>query len=192
MPSGWLTPSAPMPTTDPRFDQGFYNQLAHGTYEFGTSTPLHHLTQSPSVYLQRTGLSDAFVAQIEQTFRDEIPAFTGGALTLAQFQTGTTLKPDADGWIVIELGLDDAAACGLTKLGAAAGHMWINTAGKCARRGEITAFASLYAHEMGHALGFYHVEYGLMQASVTFDQTLTERERFHGAVAYTQANGSTR
>lgn len=190
-PFTWLTPSAPLPVTNPRFDQSFYNELAHGTLE-APSAPLRRLMQSPSVYLQRTGLSDAFVGQIEQTFKDEIPAFTGGVLTLARFESGEALRPDADGWIVIELAHDEAAACGNTKLGASAGHMWINTKASCARRGEPVAFPSLFAHEMGHALGFYHVDAGLMQPNVTYDQSLTEREQFHGAVAYTQSPGSTK
>lgn len=184
----WLTPSAPLPTTNPQFDQTFYNALAHGTLEMGTSAPLRRLLQSPSIYLQRAGLSDAFVAQVEQTYRQEIPAFTGGALTLARFETGESPRPEADGWIVIELRNDDAADCGSTKLGASAGHMWINTASKCERGGSL--LVSIFAHELGHALGFYHVDSGLMQPFVTVDQTLTAREQYHGAVAYTQAIGS--
>lgn len=186
LPGSWFAPAVPLPTTDARFDGTFYDALVHGARDFAASSPLRRLTVSPSVYLQRTGLSDAFVAQLEQTFREEIPAFTGGALSLARFETGDTLRPDAAGWIVIELRADDTAACGLTKLGASAGHMWINTTARCARRGEPVPFASLFAHEMGHALGFYHVDSGLMQPDVTFDQQLTERERFHGAIAYTQ------
>lgn len=184
----WLTPSAPLPTTNPQFDQSFYNALAHGTLEMGTSTPLHRLMQSPSIYLQRAGLSDAFVAQIEQTYREEIPAFTGGALTLARFEAGETTRAEAGGWIVIELRNDGAADCGSTKLGASAGHIWINTAAKCQRDGSL--YLSIFAHELGHALGFYHVDSGLMQPYVTKDQQLTDREQLHGAVAYTQALGS--
>lgn len=176
--ASWFAPS--LPTTDARFDATFYNELVHGTLE-APSMPARRLWQSPSVYLQRTGLSDAFVAQIEQTIREEIPAFTGNALHLAQWETGTALKPDTDGWIVIEL-RDDAGDCGRTIVGASAGHVIINTADKCLRRDAL--LTAIFAHEIGHALGFYHVDAGLMQAYVTVDQTLTERERFHGAVAY--------
>lgn len=185
-------PAVPLPV-DTRFEPSFYRDLAHGTYEAPTApAPVRRWLRSPSVYLQRRGLSDAFVAMLEQTFREEIPAFTGGALVLDRFESGVELRPDVEGWIVIELGTDDAKACGLTKLGAEAGHMWINAAAKCARRGEPVAFPSLFAHEMGHALGFYHVAEGLMQPTVTFEQGLTEREKYHGAAMYAQPNGSTR
>lgn len=193
--SNWLAPSLPLPTTDARFDPAFFNELAHGTLEFPDAppAPLHRLTQSPSVYLQRTGLSDAFVAQIEQMFREEIPAFTGGALTLNQFQSGEALKPDTSDWIVIELRTDDPPNCGATTFGLFGSHVQINMASRCALRGQTIPPAALFAHEMGHALGFYHVDAGLMQTYYSIDapeQTLTDREKYHGAVAYTQAIGS--
>lgn len=183
-PSGWLGLSAPLPTSDPRFNADFYQQLVRGTLESSTPFSPRRLASPPSIYLQRSGLSDAFVADVERRIRAEVPAFTGGALTVARWETGLEARPESEGWIVIELRTDEAVNCGMSKVGASAGHIWINTASKCARRGEPTGPASLFAHEVGHALGFFHVDAGLMQADVPMDQELTDRERYHGAVAY--------
>lgn len=186
------TPAVPAPSlpTDPRFDLTFYRQLTQNAHD-GPPARLQRLTSSPRIYLQRTGLSDGFVAQLEQTARELIPAFTGGALSLAGWEAGTETRADANGWIMVTLRNDDAANCGNANVGLAAGHIWLNTKPNCARRGEIVGTAAMFAHELGHALGFWHTGEGLMQSpAVSLDQQITDRERYHGAYAYTQPNGS--
>lgn len=188
------TPTPIVPTftapSDPRFDLGFYRQLAHNALD-NPVHPLQRLTQSPAIYLQRTGLSDAFVAQLEQTARDLIPAFTGGALALAGWETGTEAPADRAGWITVTLRNDESANCGNANVGLAAGHIWLNTASRCGRNGEPVMYASGFAHELGHALGFWHVDGGLMRGgTISTDATLSDRERYHGALAYQQPIGS--
>lgn len=172
--------------SDAAYDATFYRALVHG----GGATPLRRLEASPRIYLKRTGLSDGFVAQLEQTARETLPAFTGGALTVAGWETGTALRPDTPGWIIVELRVDERAACGETRLGAVAGHVTLNTKLACQRDGEPVAYAAVFAHELGHALGFYHVGDGLMQPDVVRGAGVSARERYHGALAYRQANGS--
>jgi len=49
------------------------------------------------------------------------------------------------------------------------------------------------AHEIGHALGFYHLDFpnALMFPNYqTFHKTITDGERYHGAVAYARTRGN--
>jgi hypothetical protein len=148
------------------------------------------LAQAPSIYLQRTGLSDANVAALEQAARDVIPALTGGRFQLAAWETGTDLRADANGWITVEIVNDPALDCGRTDIGAPAGHIWLNIASRCTFRG-FTVHPTTFSHEIGHALGFRHVSCAcLMNTAVQIGTTATDIERYHASIAYHRSAGN--
>lgn len=180
-------PPPPPPVVLPDgFDEAFYRQFALGTLD-GPAQPLRILPTSPSIYLQTTGLQPATVAAYEAAARAVVPALTGGRLSVTAWETGPDVRSERAGWIVTELVNDANANCGRSMIGAAAGHVWINTAEKCHRNGDRVATASVFAHELGHALGFYHIDRdGLMRTPVPPDAAPTALERLHGAYAYAQ------
>jgi len=109
----WVTSASPtvdlIPDAAP-FDLGFYRQLVRDGLESpGALQPLRLLGASPSIYLQRAGLTDATVAAFEQAARGVVPALTGGRLAVATFASGAEARPTAVGWIVAELVSDDVA-----------------------------------------------------------------------------------
>lgn len=167
------------------FDLGFYRQLVRGALN-GSMEPLRRLTASPSIYLQTAGLSPAMVSSMEAAARAVVPALTGGALSVAGWETGEAAKVPQAGWIVISTDHEVPGECGRSTI--AGGDIHISTRPNCVDSGYA---ATNLAHELGHALGFRHVPSGLMAAPAPRGVTLpSEPERYHGAIAYKRPNGS--
>lgn len=191
-------PPSPVVAADPaRFDAGFNAQLVHDAYDHpaDASQRAKLLLSSPSIYLQSTGLSAATVAAIEAEARAIVPALTGGRMNVAAFETGVGLRPLAFGWIVVELVNDPAVTwCGFTDIGAAAGHVRLNLARAFTNgNGCFRSLADTFGHELGHALGFYHVADTACIMSIgrplSHDGTLCDKEQYHASLAY-QSNGA--
>jgi len=172
------------------FDLAFYRDLARGSQQ-GAIQPLRVLSQPPSVYLQTAGLRPSTVAAFAAVARDLVPALTGGRLPLATWETGEVARAVRPGWITVELIADDSAPCGSSLIGAPQGHIRLNTIPGCHRNGDIVGTPNLFAHELGHALGFYHVaREGALMHPITTVPLPTEAERHHAALAYARVTGN--
>lgn len=172
------------------FDLTFYRQLVRSGLDSPSSLqPLRVLTQSPRIYLQRTGLSDETVAALEQAARAFVPALSGGRLQVASWETGDAARPAGGGGIVIDLINDSARSCGESFVGESAGHIWLNQKSSCTRPLHHT-----FGHELGHALGFRHVDdtAALMMATrpLSHNGLPSDRERYHAAIAYARRSGN--
>jgi hypothetical protein len=198
----WVTTAAPSVDLirEQGFDLGFYRQLARNGYEAPTQLqPLRVLTQAPSFYMEvegARGLSAATAARVERVARRIVPVMTGGRFQVAVWQTGPSARAPQSGWIMIER-KDDLAGpdvpatqvvCGRAVVGQAAGQIWLSGEPRC-------QWDALFAHEIGHALGFWHVDQpGYLMFPREYDGSSpdapSERERHHAAIAYTRASGN--
>lgn len=195
---GRTTPSVDLIRDAAPFSAIFYNQLARGTLE-DPIQPLYVLAQAPSFYLQTAGLSGGNVDRLMAAIREIVPAMTGGRFTASTIETGLTARPEQAGWIVIELVNEpDSGHCGRAWVGASSGHVWLNTASSSAttcgiRNGDAVERPSIQ-HEIGHALGFWHIDVrgALMNGALRWDSgtALTEGERYHAAIAYHRQPGN--
>ena len=192
--AGFLTRQAWIMTAQPTvdlipeagFDLTFYRQFVRGALD-GRMEPLRRWIQPPSIYLQRTGLSDATVAALEQAAREAVIAFTGGQYGVTAWETGEGRRAAQSGWIMVEL-VNNEDSCGRAVIGG--GTIWLNTAERCHRNGAIILSPNGFTHEIGHTMGFWHVPSGLMQTPLPPNTLISPRERHHAALAYARPVGS--
>jgi hypothetical protein len=200
---GYITRETWVQTTNPRidlipeagFDLGFYRQFARNGLDGAGSPlqPLFVLRQAPAFYLEVEGAKGVTVERarkLEAVARRVVPMLTGGRFQVTRWETGPTPREPQAGWIMIER-RDDPDACGRAYVGRSAGQIWLNNDLDC--RMEAT-----FAHEIGHALGFWHVDRpgSMMWGSpdkyrLSASDAPTDTEQHHAALAYARQPGNT-
>ena len=101
---------------------------------------------------------------------------------------------DRRGWITIRIvprgsGPDwiQNAHCGGAYIGANPGSIWLIDAPECTTD---RMRARMLVHELGHALGLYHVpDDDAVMKQFTWTTTFSAAERFHGPLAYEVGRG---
>jgi hypothetical protein len=172
------------------FDLNFYRQFARGSLD-GSLQPLRMLREAPSFYMEvegPKGLPVQVAAQLQLLARRVVPDLTGGRFQVVRWETGPTPRPRQDGWIMIERRDEANEVCGRALIGASAGQIWLDGNGRC-------NIAAVFAHEIGHALGFWHVD---IPGSLMFPRdrasniadAATERERRHALIVYRRTAGN--
>ena len=191
----WVSSATPTVDLFPEigFDLEFYRQLARDNFDKtrGGNETLLVLPQSPSFYMEvegAKGLSTAVAQRLELVARRIVPAMSGGRLHVVRWETGPAPREPQDGWIMVER-RDEKGACGRAMVGASAGHIWLDA------NGQNCTYDAVFAHEIGHALGFFHVEQkGSMmypqQRNSNLADAPTELERAHAAFAYARPRGN--
>jgi len=180
--------------TSPPFSSVFYGQLVRNMLESPAPDVVRTLPSAPSLYLQTTGLSAANIDHLVAAARDVVPMMTGGRFALASLETGPDTRPPTPGWIVVDVVNEGATGeCGRANIGSVAGHIWLNVGEpRCDIRGDRVPAVS-FRHEMGHALGFFHIDVPnslMFHASNRGDGLPTELEKYHAGIAYHRAAGN--
>ena len=178
------------------FDLAFYRQFARNAYDApGHLQPLWVLPIAPSFYMEvegRQGLSTQVGRQLEAVARRLVPQLTGGRWHVTHWETGPEPSPRQTGWIMIER-RDDPEACGRAYVGAPDGAITLSGDTQACDRIE-----AVFAHELGHAFGFFHVDRAgaMMDGRDDWWQRSAadgpnEIERHHARVAYHRPRGNT-
>jgi len=187
-------PVIDLTSTSAPFSEDFYNQLARNTYEApGERTQLWRLSAAPRLYLKTTDETGKLVPPevitvVTGALTDAVRLYSAGTFSAA-IEQGTGTRPEEAGWINVEIRqtIPQGDYCGLATIGASPG--WIQLRLERCGCGSVKVPAAVVLHEVGHALGFFHVS---DRNSVMFpfnsgecrQQTLSALELTHVAVAY--------
>lgn len=206
----WITNVTPSVDLFPEsgLDMAFFRQLARDDYDRSRGVPGHTvlqplwvLTEAPSFYMEvegARGLSKAVAARLEAVARRVVPAMTGGRFQVGRWETGPSPRAPQNGWIVIErkddIGGPDVkpplVVCGRAAVGAIAGQIWLHG-------DQVCRIEAVFAHELGHALGFFHTSRSGAMMYPTDDWSRSaadaplDIERHHAALAYARPRFNT-
>jgi hypothetical protein len=183
------------------FSMDFYRQLARGTFdEEDGPYPLQRWSQQPKFYLQTVDqIGRAVPADVLNTIRDAVnravPAWTGGQYT-AVLESGKEGRPGTPGWIniTVQNSPGEHVTCGQSYVGADPGDIQLIMNPVCSC-GSIKVPGQVVVHEVGHALGFFHVG---DKSSVMYPEApgncpvgeLSASESYHAAIAYQRPRGN--
>lgn len=184
------------------FSLEYYRQLVRNQFDApGTLQPLRRWTRNPTFYINtrnpRTG-QDLATSERESMIaiiRASVPQMTGGQLAAGGIEFGSGARAEKAGGVSMTLVEEpDNQFCGWSRVGADPGAITLNVASRCETPCGAIAPRTV-AHEVGHALGFYHVERGDVLSTNWSHRdcgvtTFSVTEQHHARLAYARQPGN--
>ena len=184
------------------FSLEFYRQLIRNQFDApGSLLRLKRWTRNPSFYVDvrnpRTGgeLSSSERDLVRSVIQGSVPHMTGGHLAAGAVEFGAGGRSEKTGVVTVSF-VDEPGNkfCGWSLVGSDPGAITLNLASRCDTPCGSIAARTL-AHEVGHALGFYHVASGDVLSTNWSPRdcgttTLSRTEEHHARLAYARMPGN--
>jgi hypothetical protein len=183
------------------FSLDFYRLFVRGGIEGRALEVIRRWTRAPSVFIKTVDESGAampavLLDTVEQTVRETAPLYTGGRFGIATVERGTGTREGQAGWITIKWPTDATEdVCGRATVGPDGGYIeFLYKRGGTCSCGALATRPRTIRHELGHSFGYWHTDStgDLMSEKgvAGCDGMLSERERFHAAIAYSRPAGN--
>ena len=187
--------------TAPPFSETFYNQLVRDAYDQPERVyPTFRWERHMRFYLKTIDetlrvAAPEVLATVRQGIRDGVRAFSAGQYE-AIIEEGTETRPERVGWINVLLlqEIPEGDYCGLaTSVGGDPMTLKLRL-DRCGC-GSIKIPSDLVLHEVGHAMGLFHVEGNDDVMATAFYNNCrptqpSAREQYHSALMYARPRGN--
>ena len=185
----------------PPFSQEFYRQFVRGTYDVpGAPYGVQRWMEAPRFYVKTVDqngrpIEPEVMAVVLEAIPRAVAEYSAGRLSVAALETGTASRASEVGWINVDIRRDpnERQTCGFAKIGANPGSITLNN--DVCSCGSNKIPGALVLHEVGHALGYFHVPdrnsvmYPFLPGNCPAGQ-LSTAEKYHAAIAYSRPRGN--
>lgn len=183
------------------FSMNFYRELVRGTYDRNDGPwRLLRLPSAPTFYVRTADqhgrpIEPEVLPVVIDAIRRAVAGYSGGRFAAA-VETGAQTRDPQPGWINVNIlrNPEDDAVCGRAFVGSVAGEITLhNDLCSC---GSTKIPGAVVMHEVGHALGFFHVGdtrsvmYPVAPGRCPAGE-LSLLELYHAAIAYSRPRGNT-
>ena len=184
------------------FSLDYYRQLIRNQLDApGSLLPLKRWTKNPAFYVNtknpRTGgeLSSSERDLVHSIIQRVVPQMTGGHLAVGAIEFAPAARAEKSGVVNVTFVNDPANEfCGWSRVGSDPGAITLNLTSRCDTPCGTIPPRTL-AHEVAHALGFYHVAEGAVLSTNWSPQecgstTMSWLEQHHARLAYSRPQGN--
>jgi hypothetical protein len=186
------------------FSMQYYRELVRDAYT-DPAAELRNLRRwatPPDFYIDtrnpRSGgtISSQELERLIILIREAVPQMTGGRFQAGSIESGPEARAPRVGYINVSFFHEpEGERCGWALVGANPGEIELNYGVDiCGSRCGAFPWRTV-SHEVGHALGFYHVADGRVMNVDWFDRdcdrtTFSAAEQYHASIAYSRPNGN--